>query len=101
MRVRLQIYASVDGLDMQNNDNGVVDINGPLDQNHVDADPTSFDQGVEKLETETDDRFLNWLYVSFSYTNFLLFDLFRMVGRLSLNFFYFTTDIRWKTIICV
>ncbi|EYB89850.1 hypothetical protein Y032_0227g2824 [Ancylostoma ceylanicum] len=58
------IYASVDGLDMQNlsNDNGVVDMNGPLDQNHVDADPTSFDQGVEKLETETDDRFLNWLY---------------------------------------
>ncbi|RCN46961.1 hypothetical protein ANCCAN_07001 [Ancylostoma caninum] len=58
------IYASVDGLDMQNmsSDNGVVDMNGPLDQNHVDADPTSFDQGVEKLETETDDRFLNWLY---------------------------------------
>ncbi|ETN68542.1 hypothetical protein NECAME_15763, partial [Necator americanus] len=37
-------------------------MNAPLDQNHVDADPNSFDQGVEKLETETDDRFLNWLY---------------------------------------
>ncbi|KHJ88094.1 hypothetical protein OESDEN_12116 [Oesophagostomum dentatum] len=58
------IYGTVDGLDLQNmhNDNGLVDMNGSLDQNHVDADPASFDAGVEKLETETDDRFLNWLY---------------------------------------
>ncbi|CAJ0607158.1 unnamed protein product [Cylicocyclus nassatus] len=58
------IYASVEALDIPNvsSDNGLVDMNGALDQNHVDADPTAFEQGVEKLETETDDRFLNWLY---------------------------------------
>ncbi|VDK52914.1 unnamed protein product [Cylicostephanus goldi] len=58
------IYASVEALDIPNvsTDNGMVDMNGALDQNHVDADPTAFEQGVEKLETETDDRFLNWLY---------------------------------------
>ncbi|VDL71437.1 unnamed protein product [Nippostrongylus brasiliensis] len=35
---------------------------GVLEQSHCDSDPSSFDQGVEKLDTETDERFLSWLY---------------------------------------
>lgn len=58
------VYSSIDGLDMSSvhSDSGTVAINGTLEQSHTDADPTSFDQGVEKLYTETDERFLSWLY---------------------------------------
>uniref|UniRef100_A0A0K0CTZ2 Uncharacterized protein n=1 Tax=Angiostrongylus cantonensis TaxID=6313 RepID=A0A0K0CTZ2_ANGCA len=62
--IQYPVYSSAGGLEMPNvhGDSGMASINGTLEQNHTDADPTSFDQGVEKLDTETDERFLSWLY---------------------------------------
>ncbi|KAK5984695.1 hypothetical protein GCK32_009729 [Trichostrongylus colubriformis] len=58
------MYSSMDGLERGYGhcDPGISAINGVAEQNHSDTDPTSFDQGVEKLDTETDERFLSWLY---------------------------------------
>ncbi|WKX93530.1 hypothetical protein Q1695_011085 [Nippostrongylus brasiliensis] len=51
-------YPTMEGPGMQYDENG----GGVLEQSHCDSDPSSFDQGVEKLDTETDERFLSWLY---------------------------------------
>lgn len=53
------MYSTMDGIDRQSDPNS-----GASEQSHAESDATSFDQGVEKLDTETDERFLSWLYVS-------------------------------------
>uniref|UniRef100_A0A6F7P235 BZIP domain-containing protein n=1 Tax=Haemonchus contortus TaxID=6289 RepID=A0A6F7P235_HAECO len=58
------MYSSMDGVERNYGicDAGMSAVNGVSEQSHTDADPTTFDQGVEKLDTETDERFLSWLY---------------------------------------
>ncbi|VDP04160.1 unnamed protein product, partial [Heligmosomoides polygyrus] len=51
------MYSTMDGIDRQSDPNS-----GASEQSHAESDATSFDQGVEKLDTETDERFLSWLY---------------------------------------